>query len=481
MNRVWKILLIAGLIVCCLGAVAFLMLPSLSRARDCSRATLRGFGGGELLYSNESVEWFPHHYYSPSYGSCVPARPMVRHHPGEELWIIQKPAAVQEITDEETPGCGQLCAKLPAEEKEVPLPLKHTDVAASIAGYIATVGVTQQYHNPYDAKIEAVYVFPLPQNAAVNEFLMTVGERRIRGIIREREEAEEIYREARRQGVTVLLPHINRSLREWKGHRDRIRVGFMEIRSLQAGSIDAVLNERKRGDFTSLADFLDRCDIPFADSRALIRAGCFDELGSSLSRPDLLLQLMEHQAPADACTQVSSGVLAGMEVQLSGPSTRLRTSSGDGHRPLLRPLTPRQLFDMEVESFGYPVSWHPLEPFQKALKGRMTPARDIPHHVGRTITLAGVCLTTKTVKTRAGEPMEFLTFEDQTSLFECVLFPTKYKLFNDLVRWERLFLIRGKVEEAWGVYTITIEKLASLRRVVEKGQKIPDIKSAMSF
>ncbi len=305
--------------------------------------------------------------------------------------------------------------------------------------------------------------------------------------------------EARRLGATILPPHINRSLREWKGHRGKIRVGFMEIRSLQAGSIETVLNERKRGDFASLANFLDRCDIPFADSRALIRAGCFDELEPDLSRPDLLLQLMEQHAPTNVSTQVSGGVLAGMESQLSGlsptnrrgqtglspkgtppgsgPSTlrprsgqaRLRTSSGDGHRPAMRPLTRRQLFDMEVESFGYPISWHPLGPFQETLKGRVTPARDIPCRVGRTITLAGVCLTTKTVKTRAGEPMEFLTFEDQTDLFECVLFPAQYRLFNDLVRWERLFLIRGKVEEAWGVYTITIENLTSLGRVMEKG------------
>ncbi len=273
--------------------------------------------------------------------------------------------------------------------------------------------------------------------------------------------------EARRLGVTILPPHVNRSLREWKGHNDKIRVGFMEIRSLQTASIEAVLNERKRGDFTSLADFLDRCDIPFADSRALIRAGCFDKLEPGLSRPDLLLRLMEHQAPANACTQVSSGVLAGMESQLGSQTGS--TGGGDGHHAVMRPFTPRQLFDMEVESFGYPVSQHPLEPFQETLKGRVTSARDIPHRVGHTVTLAGACLTTKTVKTRAGEPMEFLTFEDQTDLFECVLFPTKYKLFNDLVRWERLFLIRGKVEEAWGVYTVTIERLASLRRVMEKG------------
>ncbi|HSV99964.1 MAG TPA: VIT domain-containing protein [Sedimentisphaerales bacterium] len=46
---------------------------------------------------------------------------------------------------------------------------------------------------------------PLPDNAAVNEFIMVIGDRRIRGIIRERQEAEEIYREARRQGHVASL------------------------------------------------------------------------------------------------------------------------------------------------------------------------------------------------------------------------------------------------------------------------------------
>jgi Ca-activated chloride channel family protein len=91
------------------------------------------------------------------------------------------------------------------EEREVPLPLKHTDVQASIAGYIGSVRVTQQFHNPYDGKIEALYVFPLPENAAVNEFVMTIGTRKIRGVIREREEAERIYAEAKAQGFTAAL------------------------------------------------------------------------------------------------------------------------------------------------------------------------------------------------------------------------------------------------------------------------------------
>jgi Ca-activated chloride channel family protein len=74
-----------------------------------------------------------------------------------------------------------------------------------VSGYIGEVEVTQQFHNPYSNKIEAVYLFPLPHNAAVNDFIMTIGERRIRGIIRERQEAEEIYQEAKRQGYVGSL------------------------------------------------------------------------------------------------------------------------------------------------------------------------------------------------------------------------------------------------------------------------------------
>ena len=123
----------------------------------------------------------------------------------DELWVIARPETQIVLTGEDTPGCGAMLAKLPKEEKEIPLPLKHTDVKGQITGYIATVDVTQQFHNPYDEKIEAIYVFPLPQNAAINEFIMTIGERRIRGIIRERKEAEKIYQQAKRQGHVASL------------------------------------------------------------------------------------------------------------------------------------------------------------------------------------------------------------------------------------------------------------------------------------
>ncbi len=128
----------------------------------------------------------------------------------EELWVVQLPEDWKPQPDPLTPGTGSLMCTwaggdIDNVERLVPVPLASTDVSARIGGIIASTVVTQSFQNPYSEKIEAVYVFPLPQNAAVNEFIMVVGERRIRGIIREKQEAERIYNQARAQGHVASL------------------------------------------------------------------------------------------------------------------------------------------------------------------------------------------------------------------------------------------------------------------------------------
>ena len=84
-------------------------------------------------------------------------------------------------------------------------PLKHTDVKAEISGFLSRVVVTQEFENPFKDKIEAVYTFPLPQNAAVDDMTMRVGERTVRGRIKPREEARAIYEAARNTGHVASL------------------------------------------------------------------------------------------------------------------------------------------------------------------------------------------------------------------------------------------------------------------------------------
>ena len=50
---------------------------------------------------------------------------------------------------------------------------------ASVAGFVSRVTVTQEFENPFDEKIEAVYTFPLPRAAAVDDMTMLVGGRTV--------------------------------------------------------------------------------------------------------------------------------------------------------------------------------------------------------------------------------------------------------------------------------------------------------------
>lgn len=85
------------------------------------------------------------------------------------------------------------------------LPLKSTSVKAEIAGVIADVAVTQVYKNEGRKPLEAVYVFPGSTRAAVYGMKMTLGDRVIQAMIREKEQARKDYEEAKAQGRSASL------------------------------------------------------------------------------------------------------------------------------------------------------------------------------------------------------------------------------------------------------------------------------------
>ncbi|MDR0770366.1 MAG: marine proteobacterial sortase target protein [Burkholderiales bacterium] len=87
----------------------------------------------------------------------------------------------------------------------VAAPLLGTVVQAELSGLIARVKVTQTFKNPDNAVREAVYAFPLPETAAVDHLEMKIGERRIQGQIKERQQARQIYEQAKQEGKKAAL------------------------------------------------------------------------------------------------------------------------------------------------------------------------------------------------------------------------------------------------------------------------------------
>ncbi len=71
----------------------------------------------------------------------------------------------------------------------VPLPLRHTNVDIEVHGFVAHVGIAQTFVNEASEPIEARYAFPLPENAAVRDMNLKIGNRTIRSEILTREEA----------------------------------------------------------------------------------------------------------------------------------------------------------------------------------------------------------------------------------------------------------------------------------------------------
>ena len=84
-------------------------------------------------------------------------------------------------------------------------PLQHTAVNAHIAGNVSRVEVTQSFANPFNTTLEATYVFPLPDQAAVDEMELRLGDRTIKGSIKKRQEAQQLYEQAKQQGHTAGL------------------------------------------------------------------------------------------------------------------------------------------------------------------------------------------------------------------------------------------------------------------------------------
>ncbi|HVU37179.1 MAG TPA: VIT and VWA domain-containing protein, partial [Opitutales bacterium] len=84
-------------------------------------------------------------------------------------------------------------------------PLEHTDVQANLAGFVGRVHVKQEFRNLAKDPVEAVYTFPLPDNAAVDDLKMRIGDRLITADIKKREDARQIYDAARAAGQNAAL------------------------------------------------------------------------------------------------------------------------------------------------------------------------------------------------------------------------------------------------------------------------------------
>ena len=245
--------------------------------------------------------------------------------------------------------------------------------------------------------------------------------------------------EARRMGLTIQPPDLNESDWVYQGREKNLRVGLMQIKGLRQDVVAELMAKRAaQGPFRSLQDFLERVSPDASQVRLLIKAGCFDRLAGELTRPALLWRLLawrEHSPP--------------------------RYLPIPPEYPLLRLITE------EIEILGFPLRCHPLDLVPaNHVPATVVPACDMTHHIGRVVTMMGVLITGKVVHTKQGDPMEFVSFEDLSGLYDATIFPDIYRKTCHLLKTNRAYVVEGRVDAHFAAVTRTVTAIrkASYRR-----------------
>jgi error-prone DNA polymerase len=255
--------------------------------------------------------------------------------------------------------------------------------------------------------------------------------------------------ESRRLRLRVLPPDVNQSEIRWTGHGEVIRVGLLSIKALSGKTRDKIISERKKSPFSDLSDFLDRVCPEEPEVRVLIHCGALDQLQEKQSRVALLWELSARQnSPRQK--QTTYALFPGQ-------------STNDMPLPLFPPENEQARLRREFSVLGFLCDRHPMTLYDHVLKNiGIIKAGQIPQFINKQIRFAGWLITGKTVHTKHGDPMEFLTFEDDTGIVETTFFPKAYNRFCHILDRGRPYILTGTVDQDWGAVTLTVKKVEKI-------------------
>jgi len=183
------------------------------------------------------------------------------------------------------------------------------------------------------------------------------------------------------------------------------------------------------------------------DLRVLIRSGSLDSVSDGCTRPQLFFRFL------NIAKEDGLGLVQPVPSLVGDYSRRVKLAD-------------------EVRTLGIVVSRHPLSLFRSRIAriarrlglDPVISSAEIPWFRGRRVWIPGILVTGKEVATKEREPMIFVSFEDETSIFETVLFPDAFRRYYPLLDDGWAFLVQGRVAEDYGALSIGVERLLKVSR-----------------
>jgi DNA polymerase-3 subunit alpha len=302
-------------------------------------------------------------------------------------------------------------------------------------------------------------------------------------------------------GIEIVPPDVNLSDHEFtvesaaaEGGVGNIRFGLDAVKGVGYQAVEAIKRAREEGgEFTSLWDFCERVDHRAVNKKAieaLIKCGAFGSTGATRKGMMAVLETAQaagQQIQQDA--QIGQGSIFDLDDAVS---------SNDASAPsaaLMKPVHPpisgeeyeqAELLAVEKEAIGLFISAHPLKPLREALRARVDCAlaaladrRDKDW-----VTVGGIIVEAKKIRTRNGDHMMFATLDDLAGSVEMLVFGKALAEYESALAVDEVVLVKGRVDhkEAGKTCLIvqSVEPFAPSEDEIEQARAKTDAATALA-
>ena len=249
--------------------------------------------------------------------------------------------------------------------------------------------------------------------------------------------------EAKKYGIEILLPDINKSEKNYCLEENGIRYPLSNIRNVGTLGSEYIINERKNGEYTDIFDFVKRCYSKQVTSKtieSLIYAGAFSSFG--YNKKTLITNL-------DSIINYGE-LIKDLDREFAIEPEIIKCDEYDT----------KEIMNQEFEMFGMYLTHNPITELKEKNKNIVN-LNDIESYFDKNINIIINVDKFREVNTSKGDKMAFITGSDEVSTIDIVMFPTTYSKYSDINNND-ILRINGRVEKRFDKYQIVVNELEKL-------------------
>jgi len=272
-------------------------------------------------------------------------------------------------------------------------------------------------------------------------------------------------------GITVLPPDVNSSDLDFTPVGEAIRFGLRAIKNVGENTVRGILDARTElGRFTSIYQFCDHIDPRLLNKRvleSLIKSGAMDSLGSRRSQMFAVIDRASERAQ-----RLQREKTSGQHGLFGGASAHAQPA--EDPLPDMEEWGEHERLAAEFATVGFYISGHPLSKYASKLAdlGAIDLAAVEGRRNGEEITVAGIVVSMRSMRSRKGDRWGILSLQDVTGLLEVLAFPESFARLEPLFKSNAPLVLKGRVnvEEAG-----TRLAVMDARKIEDMGERPPSV------